>query len=230
MPDGGAYERLEPRGRQAEDDRATRLVCQLQAGDGDAFAELYMLYFDRVYGYLQIALRDPHEAEDGTQQVFSKAFEALPRYQVRPGKPFRAWLFVIVRNQALTQLARRGRVDPVEPAELDRHRAEDADDDAAELDWISDRELLMFIERLPLTQRQVLVLRFMLDFSSSQIAAVLGQTPDNVRQLQSQALRFLRQRLANVWRHSDRRGRIRMKAHVRPASVARARRFALQRW
>ncbi|MDX6632025.1 MAG: polymerase sigma-70 factor, subfamily, partial [Solirubrobacterales bacterium] len=90
-------ERIEPSPEAVSDIEAGRLVTRFQAGDGDAFAGLYKAYFDRVYGYLKVLLRSAHEAEEATQQVFVQVLEALPRYE-RRGQPFRAWLFIAVRN------------------------------------------------------------------------------------------------------------------------------------
>lgn len=42
-------ERLEPPTDQLEDADSARLVARFQAGDSDAFADLYLRYFDRVY-------------------------------------------------------------------------------------------------------------------------------------------------------------------------------------
>jgi DNA-directed RNA polymerase specialized sigma24 family protein len=97
------------------------------------------------------------------------------------------------------------------------------------LDWLSDRELVMFIERLPLAQRQVLALRYTADLSYDQIAAVLDRTPADVRMLQSRALRYLRERLAAISSGSERPSRIRMRRCPREATVLRARRWALMR-
>jgi RNA polymerase sigma-70 factor (ECF subfamily) len=223
-------ERLEPRGLDSEDADTARLVARIQAGDRDAFALLYMRYFDRVYGYLKIALRDAHEAEDATQQVFVNAMQSLPRYQ-RDRAPFRAWLFVIVRNYALSQLRKRKRLELIEPSEISRQVAADtaADPDDADLpalSWISDEDILLFIERLPLAQQQVLLLRYMLDLSHAQTAAVLDRSVGDVRNLQSRALRFLRARLAAVGRE-PKRARTRMVRCPPKAPVLRGRRFAL---
>ena len=51
-----------------------------------------------------------------------------------------------------------------EPGEIDRRREDEAPEHAelAALNWISDSDLLVFIERLPVAQRQALLLRFML--------------------------------------------------------------------
>jgi hypothetical protein len=115
------FERLEPSTQALEDIDTARLVARVQAGSHAEFATLYARYFDRVYGYLRVALRDQDEAEDAAQQVFLKVFERVHSYR-RQRQPFRAWLFVIVRNQAPDVLRLRARVDVREPDELARVR------------------------------------------------------------------------------------------------------------
>jgi RNA polymerase sigma-70 factor (ECF subfamily) len=211
--------------RDSEDAASDRLVARFQSGDRDAFGELYLRYFDRVYHYLRIVLRDAAQAEDSVQQVFLQALEALPRYEFR-GRPFRAWLFVLVRHHALRQLSTQGRVQPV--AQLDDRPGDAEPHDAAALHWITDHDLVLLVERLPLPQRQVLLLRFMLDLPATQVASILGYTPENVRKLQARALAFLRERLAGLGREPRSGGRVRMYRQIRPAVVTRHRRFALR--
>jgi RNA polymerase sigma-70 factor (ECF subfamily) len=191
-------QRLEPGAQQSEDMSTSWLVVRFQAGDRSAFDELYMRYFDRVYTYLRVALRDSFEAEDAAQQVFLKVLEALPGYE-RRRQPFRAWLFRIARNQAVDMLRRKGMVELEDPIEIGR-RYEDAGEetDLRALSWMSDSELLIPIERLPPLQRQVIVLRFMVDLSTADIAAIVGRSPEAVRQIQSRALAFLRARLESL--------------------------------
>ena len=222
-------ERLQPSDQHHEDQDTARLVTRHQAGDEEVFAELYMRYFDRVYSYLRMALDDDYAAEDTTQQVFMKVMEALPRYERRK-QPFRAWLFTIVRNEAIRHLERRGRLEVTDPVELTGRREDVSAPEPAEalgaLAWISDREILMLIERLPIAQRQVLMLRYMMDLTAADIAAVLGRSSEDVRTLQSRALRFLEQRLTALGRAPHRRQpTIQMTRRRAGAPVLRARRF-----
>jgi RNA polymerase sigma-70 factor (ECF subfamily) len=222
-------ERLEPSDQHAEDLDTARIVTRIQSGDKDAFSEIYLRYFDRVYSYLRFALEDAHAAEDSTQQVFIKVMEALPRYE-RRAQPFRAWLFTIVRNHAIHQLQKRARVELVDPVEMaesrdrDRHSGDHAEMLHA-LGWVSDRDLLMLVERLPVSQRQVLLLRFMMDLTTSDIAAMLGRSTDDVRALQSRALRFLEKRLRALGRAPLSRERTPMRRRRSGGPVLRARRY-----
>lgn len=221
-------ERLEPPVQEFEDLDTGRLVTRFQAGDESVFNELYMRYFHRVYAYLRMALRDPVEAQDACQEVFLRVYQALPRYE-RRRQPFRAWLFVLVRNYALDELRRRHPVELREPNNLQSIREERAPADLTALDWISDRELLLFIERLPLAQQQVLILRYMLDLDNAQIATMLDRSRDDVRQLHVRAVRFLEERLRAVGRCPDSGERIRMGRGRKQYGVLRARRWALLR-
>ena len=193
------FERIEPSEERLADFDSARLVTRFQAGDSEAFATLYLRYFDRVYAYLRVIFREtPDEAEDATQQVFMQVLETLARYEHR-GQPFRAWLFTIARNWAVSRLRALGRDQLVEPRLLDlRREKEPATVPVVEIAWLTDRELVMFVERLPVAQRQVLLLRYMLDLPTSEISRILGRGADDVRMLEHRALRFLEKRLTAV--------------------------------
>lgn len=226
----GFVRRAEPSGQRREDLDTARVVTRFQAGDRDAYNTIYSRYFERVYGYLRMALNDVHEAEDAAQEVFIKVLAGLPDYEPR-AQPFRAWLFTLARNHAIDELRRLGRVEPVDPAELaERRESEEAAEDLAAfsaLDWIGDRDLLLLFERLPESQRQVLVLRFTLDLSDRQIAAIMERTPSDVRALQYRGLEFLRARLRALGREPKPASRRNQRARTKPAPVLRNRRFSL---
>jgi RNA polymerase sigma-70 factor (ECF subfamily) len=230
-------ERIEPADEHAEDLDTARLVVRFQAGDQAAFTDLYVRYFDRAYGYMRVVLKDPHEAEDATQQVFLSALEALPRYELRGKAPVRAWLFTIFRNHAVSRLRGAAREDVVEPAEIDRQRDLEEPNSApggealTSLDWVTDKDLVFLVERLPLAQRQVLLLRYQLALSGREIAEILDRTPEDVRKLQERATRFLRDRLVALGRAPRRSGSGThdMLRHVSEGVVLRARRLILHR-
>jgi RNA polymerase sigma-70 factor (ECF subfamily) len=174
-----------------EDERLAAFVREAQAGDPLAFAELYIALFDRVHRWLQVALKDREEAKDAAQQVFLRAFEALPRYQEVSG--FRTWVFSIARNLAYDRLHAASRsTDATDPAALDewRDRLPEWSREEGEQDDIHD-----LIAGLPRAQQRVLNLRFVSDMTTADIAETLEISPDAVRHLQHRALRALAQSL-----------------------------------
>jgi RNA polymerase sigma-70 factor, ECF subfamily len=189
---------------------------------------LYRRYFDRVFGYLRVVLRDRHEAEDGTQEAFLKALRALPEYE-RRSQPFRSWLFTIVRNHAMSLLEQSSRLEVTDTVHsLERDPVQQSSEDSVlALDWLTNSDLLVLIERLPARQRQVLVLRYLLDLSPAEVSRILETSSENVRVLQHRALTFLRERMVALGREPTHRGRIRMRGVLHKARVLRRRRFML---
>jgi RNA polymerase sigma-70 factor (ECF subfamily) len=188
-------ERLEPSTLEREDADTARLIARLQAGEDAVFDHLYERYFDRVYSYLAVTLGDADDIEDVSQEVFTRVLEAIPRYE-RRAAPFRAWLFRIVRNTAVSRLRERHRLSVESPDEIGR-RQDDVNDLSQDVSerWIEDRSVVALVAELPPVQRQVIVLRYMLGMSPSEIAVVLGRSPAAVRQLQHRAMLFMRSRL-----------------------------------
>jgi RNA polymerase sigma-70 factor (ECF subfamily) len=218
-------------GQQAEDLDTARVLTRLQAGEGGLFALLYERYFDRVYAYMRMAFKDRAAAEDATQDVFLQAMEALPRYEIRD-VPFRGWLFRLARNHSINVLRRDGKLEPEDPERIQRRIDENgAEDDALPvLQWLGDRDLMVFVERLPAVQRQVLALRYMMDMTLAEIAEEIGFSHDAVRQMHSRALAFLRARLAAIGRAPKGPGaREPSRTVLRQAWVVRNRKFTLLR-
>jgi RNA polymerase sigma-70 factor, ECF subfamily len=181
-------ERVEPSNAEAEDLDTARLVRDLQGGVMGAFDALYLRYFDRVYGYLRLLLRDDHEAEDATQHVFVRLLEKVGSYEQRR-QPFRAWLMRIAHNVGIDILRKTTKLKVVSAEELDSRR-DGSDEGLASrpLEYVSDREVLALVEALPLLQRQVIVLHYLLGLRSVEVAPIIGRSPEAVRQLKRRAL------------------------------------------
>ena len=87
------------------DDELMRLV---EHGDAEAgLAEIQTRYGKRIQSFIRGLLRDDHLAQDAAQEVFAKVF--LKSHLYADGTNFRAWLFEIARNQALSALRSRRR-------------------------------------------------------------------------------------------------------------------------
>ena len=165
------------------------LVLRAQKQDGEAFAELYERYFDRIYRYTALRIGDRTEAEDITQQVFLKALKSLPSFKWR-NVPFGAWLFRIAHNQVVDHLRKRQRSPSVDVEEVQLV----ADDDpqrfaekSQEMDMV-----MKAAEKLTVAQQQVVSLRFAAELSVAEVSAVMGRSQGAVKALQHSAIAALR--------------------------------------
>src|SRR5688572_33436824 len=142
-------------------------VRRAKTGDQDAIRFLYLRYADNVYGYVCSIVRDEHEAEDVTQQIFAKLMTALQRYEPR-SVPFSAWILRIAHNAAIDHMRAR-RAVPCE--EVRSPELEDVD-----LSRERSRDLKSALDKLPPEQRDVIVMRFVLGLSPREIADQIGRS------------------------------------------------------
>lgn len=82
----------------------TELLAAIAAGQQDALAQLYHLTRTAVYGLSLSYLKNTHDAQDITQDVFVHVWDHAPQY--RPtGSPM-GWLLTVCRNLCLMRLRR----------------------------------------------------------------------------------------------------------------------------
>ena len=180
--------------RLAHLDRDRRLVEAAQA-DPARFEALYRKYLAQVYSYAYYELRDHHDAEDVTERTFLAALTNLGRFEERArpadgegASTFRVWLFRIARN-AVAERARRRRRRPEAPLEAAAvvaapHdvEAEAALHDDAAAAWRA-------VGRLRGDRRRAVILRFVDEMSTAEIAGILDRSEGAVRVLIHRALR-----------------------------------------
>lgn len=178
----------------ADADLADVLAAQ---ADRAAFATLYRRYLDRVYGYAFYQLGDHHDAEDATERTFLAALRAIPEFRDQ-GSTFRAWLFRIAHNTIANAHRTRSR-RPADPLP-DGFERPAPDADPARLVARADelREVRAAIAEMPDDRRQVILLRFVDDLSTAEIAEVLDRSTGAVRVLLHRSLRDLAARLGHI--------------------------------
>jgi RNA polymerase sigma-70 factor (ECF subfamily) len=171
----GAQERATSGGPGVgESELVRRAVVELKRGDCSALHFLYVRYADDVRGFVRSIVRDEHEAEDITHNVFAKLVGAIHRYEPRE-VPFAAWILRVARNAALDHLRARRQI-PFEEVRT-------TDEGHEQVGFDRSQSLREAFHRLPQDQREVLVLRHIAGLSPSEIAERIGKTESSVHGL-----------------------------------------------
>lgn len=149
-------------------------IVRAQAGNAQALNFLYLRYADEILRFVKSLVRDHHEAEDITQNVFIKLMSVIGKYEPRE-VPFSAWIRKVARNVALDHLRTR-RTTLVEEVRV-------AEDDRRQVSRERNRDLCEALERLTEDQREVLVLRHIVGLSPAEIAKLLGKKENAIHAL-----------------------------------------------
>jgi RNA polymerase sigma-70 factor (ECF subfamily) len=155
-------------------DLLAQAIVGAKDGDMSALHFLYVRFADDVCGYVRSIVRDSHEAEDITQNVFAKLMTAIHKYEPRD-VPFAAWILRVARNMALDHLRARRQI-PFEEVRTD-------DDGHEQVGFERSQCLRDALRRLPQEQREVLVLRHLAGLSPGEIAQRLGKTEGSIHGL-----------------------------------------------
>jgi len=162
--------------------------------DPEAFAQIYDEHADVVFRSIYYKVGDSGVAEDLTAEVFAKAWERIDRFQWR-NVPVQHWLLRIARNVVIDHWrARKRPVSPIDELVETTGDGPTLEDDVER--GIEVQTLGRALAQLPDVQRDVLVLRFIEDYSHKDVAAVLGKKVEAIRQIQVRALRALKNLLA----------------------------------
>jgi len=161
-----------------------QVIERVLAGETALHEIIMRRYNQRLYRVVISILRDSDETEDVMQDAYVRAYQHLRQFEGRAA--FSTWLARIAVHEALARLRSRGRMQQLD-AEVDEGEisVDFAGGSANPEESTSQAELARLLEQslmnLPEQYRTVLMLRDVEDLSTSETAAALGLTEENVK-------------------------------------------------
>lgn len=164
-------------------------------GDPEAFGEIYRRYANRIYRYLLSKTGNVALAEDLTSQVFVRLIERIGQYTIAPRDNiaiFSAWLYRIAHHLMIDEIRKQQRQANINANDL-QHLDTPQPSIAAEVERkLESEHLLKRLNALSEEQRQVILLRFIEQYSIAETARIMGKTEGAVKVLQYRAIKNLR--------------------------------------
>ena len=181
------------------------LVNRFQNGEIEAFNPLVLKYEKKIYNLIYQQIRDRETAKDISQEVFLKAFKALPNF--KGGSAFYSWIYRIAINSSIDFQRQRNRskvltFEELPPDADDVLRMSDSHPSPEKL--LEEKELGRIIRKavreLPPGQRRVFNLRHRRELAIKEIAVLLNRSEGTIkahlhhahRRLQGMLLPYLR--------------------------------------
>lgn len=173
------------------------LVKQAQKGDQDSFAKLYDIFIDPIYRYVFYRVKN-EDSEDLVETVFLKVWEHLRKYKKDKKSSFSSWIFRIAHNLVVDYY--RSNKDKM-MEELNFQVADNKREHnpirVAE-DNIDQKILKKALSRIKKQYQDVIVYKFVNDFSNKEISEILKKSEGSVRILQFRALKALERELRDM--------------------------------
>jgi RNA polymerase sigma-70 factor, ECF subfamily len=175
------------------------LVSRVLAGETEEFETLMRRHNRRVYRVARAVVRDDAEAEDVAQEAYVRAYQHLDQFQGRAS--FVTWLTSIAFHEALARVRKRARqqeIDAMDESSRDslpqlamRAGSPEQRASAAEISNLLEDA----IDGLPDKYRQVFMLRDVEEMSTTEAAACLGISEENVKVRLHRARALMRREL-----------------------------------
>lgn len=170
------------------------LIERVMAGDESALSAIYDRYSPMLFGLLARILQDRHAAEDLLQDLFLQLWRGAGKFDASRGS-LPAWLTVVARNRAISQLRGARNRELLEENDGDYANIfvsdQNIEDEAARAELA--RNLTTALGTLPAEQRHTLELAYFEGMTQSEIAARTGCPLGTVKTRVRTALQSLRQ-------------------------------------
>jgi len=163
-------------------DKLAKYVTAIKNGNLEKFEDLYLMTYEKVYFTAHKLVKNSHDAEDITQNVYIKVLSTLNT--LNDPKAFMAWIMKITVNTALNHVKK----NKVYIIDIEETKLQDKilGDEELNLDEIIDKKevqltILNMIEALPIEQKIVTILYYYEQLSIAQIAEITEASESAVK-------------------------------------------------
>lgn len=175
------------------------LVYKVQTfQDKDAYAELYRHYVADIYRFVAFKVPTQHDAEELTSDVFLKVWERLTDTSKSSIRGFRAFVYQTARNTIIDWYRKKSTTNELS-TEIHKLQVPVPETLSQGTDAkLMVGDLLEVLDRLKSEYKEVLLLRFVEELTTAEIAAVLGKKTSAVRVTLHRATKALESQMTST--------------------------------
>ncbi len=167
------------------------LLAKIKAGDKDAFGDFYDLYVDKIYRFIYFKVSRVQEAEDLTSEVFLRVWQYL-----RDGIAIdnvKAFLYRVSRNVVIDFYRKNYGKETINLEDSDVIDSLKADNLIEKIDTkLQVEDINKKLDNLKEDYKEVILLRFVEEYSIGEIAEIMARNKGAVRVLLHRALEKLK--------------------------------------
>lgn len=164
------------------------LISQAKQGNEQAFAQLYELFFDKIFKFIFFRVNNKENAEDLTEEVFIKAWTKISDVSEQS---FSGWLYQIAKNKVIDHYRQKKTTVNIEDI---ANILETDYDLPGQTNALFDSKLLIeLIRELPPEQQIIIKLKFLEDLDNAEIAELISKSEGSIRVTQHRAISRLQE-------------------------------------
>lgn len=154
------------------------------------FEQIYDTYYDSVYKYIYVCVKDKWNAEDIISTVFVKVYENVDK--LGDVSEVRNWIFRVAHNAVIDFRRKNGKVIPIDTF-MDEGKEDDEYENIVTRDEF--KTVKKYIEQLPEETRNIIYMRFYADLKFKDIAQTLNKPENTIKTTLSRAMKKIKQNL-----------------------------------
>lgn len=173
----------------------SELITVIYTQNVEAFKELFSRYQKKLFSYIFHLVGSRSEAEDILQNVFSKAYNNIKKFDVT--RKFSSWIYRIAHNESINFLKRKNKRYTVswDDVTSTKDKLDTATNGEIPEEKWEQLEIIKEIDealgKLPPKYQQVLKLRYFQEYSYEEISDILGKPVNTIGTLINRAKKKL---------------------------------------
>lgn len=171
------------------------LIIIIKTQNAAAYRELFSRYQKKLFAYIYHLVGNREEAEDILQNVFSKTYKNIDKFDV--SRKFSSWIYRICHNESVNYLKRKSKRYTISWDEVStsKDKLESASSEERPEEMMEHKEIIKEIddamEKLSPQYQQILKMRYFQEYSYEDISKILKKPVNTVGTLIKRAKKKL---------------------------------------
>lgn len=164
-----------------------------------AFGRLYDMYYKKILNYVIRSTYNVDVSQDIVAETFYKALKAFPKFELKNGGTFQAWIYRIASNEINMYYRKNNRYSFKSNEDIDLYYSKEVPEEEisavqSDLDLDSEvKDLMVNVNKLDEKYRSIIHLRYFEGLKFSEIEEVTGIKEETLKSHMSRALSKLKE-------------------------------------